>query len=37
MVCAWKFRVEVGEDVGPEEYFKMRGNGGHREINTNYR
>ena len=25
MVCAWKFRVEVGEEVGPEEYFKMRG------------
>ena len=21
MVCAWKFRVEVGEEVGPEEYF----------------
>ena len=39
MVCAWKFRVEVGEEVGPEEYFnyKMRGNGGHREININYR
>ena len=34
MVDAWKFRVEVGEE---EEYFKMRGNGGHREININYR
>ena len=37
MVCAWKFRVEVGEEVESEEYFKMRGNGGHQEININYR
>ena len=37
MVCAWKFRVEVGEEVGQEEYFKMRGNGGHLEINIDYR
>ena len=37
MVCAWKFLVEVGKEVEPEEYFKMIGNGGHREININYR
>ena len=37
MVCAWKFCVEVGEEVGPEEYFKMRGNCGHREIHIIYR